>query len=68
MCRILNLPPEVVVWVFESLDNIDDALHLARCCKYAFSVFDATSVRLKIFRPIHHRKNTTSAERDLVIV
>jgi hypothetical protein len=24
MCLLLDLPPEIVVWVFESLDSIDD--------------------------------------------
>jgi hypothetical protein len=52
MCHILDLPPEIVIWVFESLENIDDALHFARSCKYAFSAFDTNSVRLKIFRSI----------------
>ena len=52
MSRALDLPPEIVLWVFESLDNIDDALHLARCCKYFYSIFDVTGVRLKIFKSI----------------
>ena len=46
---------EIVLWVFESLDNIDDALHLARCCK-CFSIFDATGA-VEVFR-IYHRKDT----------
>jgi hypothetical protein len=52
MNLILNLPPEIIVWVFKSLDDIDDALHFARCCKYVHCVFDPMSVRLEIFKSI----------------
>jgi hypothetical protein len=52
MQSILNLPVEILLFVFESLDDIDDSLHLARCCKYIYWVFNDEHNRLTIFRSI----------------
>ncbi|KAJ5663546.1 hypothetical protein N7507_004277 [Penicillium longicatenatum] len=52
MSRFQDLPPEIIGWVFTSFNNIDDALHLARCCKYFYDIFNPTSMRLNVFRAI----------------
>jgi hypothetical protein len=50
--HILLLPVEILVDIYESASDIDDALRLARTCKYLNSVFDPLDVRLRIFRSI----------------
>jgi hypothetical protein len=47
-----ELPFEIVLWFFELLDNIDDALHLAYCCRYFYTVFNSANVRSKVFKSI----------------
>ncbi|KAJ5814962.1 hypothetical protein N7474_006739 [Penicillium riverlandense] len=52
MAPIQNLPVEILVYVYECLDDVDDVLHLARSCKYLNSVFNPLNTRLKIFSTI----------------
>ncbi|OJJ04004.1 hypothetical protein ASPVEDRAFT_43452 [Aspergillus versicolor CBS 583.65] len=40
MPTLLDLPHEILLWVYQSLDNITDALHLAKSCKLLSHVFD----------------------------
>ena len=63
MSRPLDLPPEIVLWVFESLDNIDDALHLARCCKIFSLYFRNDWCAVEDFQ-IHHRRNTLKRHKQ----
>ncbi|PLN74449.1 hypothetical protein BDW42DRAFT_63445 [Aspergillus taichungensis] len=65
---VLNLPTELIIRIFESLDDIDDALHFARCCKDLHCVFDPLSARFKIFRSIiarasHHENDIELSQR-----
>ncbi|CAL5874618.1 uncharacterized protein PFLUO_LOCUS8915, partial [Penicillium psychrofluorescens] len=52
MGHIQNLPVEILVYVYESLDDIDDVVHLARSCKYLNYVFNPLHTRLRIFSTI----------------
>ncbi|PWY80758.1 hypothetical protein BO94DRAFT_452667, partial [Aspergillus sclerotioniger CBS 115572] len=47
---ILHLPAKPLSMIYMALSNIDDALHLARCCTYLNGVFEEQ--RLEIFRHI----------------
>ncbi|PWY80759.1 hypothetical protein BO94DRAFT_548054 [Aspergillus sclerotioniger CBS 115572] len=40
MAHILLLPPEILHLIYLTLRNIDDALHLARCCKQLNHIFE----------------------------
>lgn len=51
MGSLLLLPAELLLMIFKSLENIDDALHLARTCKLLNNTFDS-SHRAAIFRSI----------------
>jgi hypothetical protein len=48
MAQLLDLPPELFIIIFFVLDNIDDALHLARTCRFVNALFDAPGRRLSI--------------------
>lgn len=50
--RLLDLPPELLINIYEQLENIDDALHLARSCRLMYAVLDAPGRRLSIFSHI----------------
>ena len=50
--RILELPVEVLLLIYQSLNDIDDALHLARTCKQLYAIFDSPSSRVNILRCI----------------
>ncbi|KAJ5975171.1 hypothetical protein N7481_008878 [Penicillium waksmanii] len=68
MHHILSFPVEIIIYVFESLDDIDDALHFARCCKYLYSAFNPMGVRLAIFRSViarasHHEYDVELSQR-----
>ncbi|KAL6234933.1 hypothetical protein BDW75DRAFT_151204 [Aspergillus navahoensis] len=52
MCHLLCLPVELLAWIFQSLADIDDVLHLARSCKRLNSVFEPVNTRLKIFKSV----------------
>lgn len=43
--HILELPSETLVQVFNWLDDIDDVLHFARCCRYVNSIFEYPGLR-----------------------
>jgi hypothetical protein len=49
---------EIFVYIFELLDDPDDALHLARCCTRIYRTFNPSNTRLRIFRSViirlHH--------------
>jgi hypothetical protein len=51
-CHILRLPFEIIVQVFKFLEDIDDVLQFARCCKLVNSVFEWPSIRVAVFRTI----------------
>ncbi|CAI7661282.1 unnamed protein product [Penicillium pancosmium] len=68
MLHILNLPVEIIICVFESLGDIDDALHFARCSTYLYHVFNPVGVRLAIFKSIiarasHHENDVELSQR-----
>lgn len=42
MAELLDCANELLVEIYQSLDNIDDALHLARCSKRMYAVFDTS--------------------------
>lgn len=48
MAQLLDLPPELFIIIFFVLDNIDDALHLTRTCRFVNALFDAPGRRLSI--------------------
>ncbi|UCK59095.1 hypothetical protein AFCA_001920 [Aspergillus flavus] len=50
--RILELPVEVLLLIYQSLNDIDDALHLARTCEQLYAIFDSPSSRVNILRCI----------------
>lgn len=52
MPTFLDLPHEILLWVYQSLDNITDALHLAKSCKLLSHVFDRPQNRRKILLSI----------------
>ncbi|EED13668.1 conserved hypothetical protein [Talaromyces stipitatus ATCC 10500] len=52
MSRLINFPSELLILVYSFLDNIDDALHLARTCKFMYNVLDTPGRRLDIFSKI----------------
>jgi hypothetical protein len=49
---IYVLPPEIVMKVFQCLENLDDVFRFAASCKYTHSVFNPPYVRHKIFESI----------------
>ncbi|PYI08759.1 hypothetical protein BO78DRAFT_416355 [Aspergillus sclerotiicarbonarius CBS 121057] len=50
MVHILHLPSEILNSIYRALSNIDDALHLARCCTRLHDVFEEQ--RLEVLRHI----------------
>lgn len=50
MTALLDCPTELLLGLFLFLDNIDDALHLARCSQQLHAVFD--SYRVSILKNI----------------
>ncbi|PYI08762.1 hypothetical protein BO78DRAFT_384857 [Aspergillus sclerotiicarbonarius CBS 121057] len=50
MTHIFLLPPEILLLIYLTLRNIDDALHLARCCRQINHIFE--SRRLEILKHI----------------
>lgn len=52
MLKLINLPVELLISIYEQLGNIDDALHLGRSCKLMHEVLNPTSHRLSIFSHI----------------
>ncbi|OJJ30835.1 hypothetical protein ASPWEDRAFT_175939 [Aspergillus wentii DTO 134E9] len=60
MPSLQDLPPELILWVFRSLGNIDDALHLGFSCKRLYGIFDDPAnqndiMKSIIQRPGHHK-------------
>ncbi|KUL87332.1 hypothetical protein ZTR_04725 [Talaromyces verruculosus] len=60
MTQLINLPIELLIIIYEQLENIDDALHLARSCKWMYKVLNTQSHRLSVFSHIiqngdHHK-------------
>ncbi|KAF3397255.1 hypothetical protein DPV78_008262 [Talaromyces pinophilus] len=60
MIQLINLPIELLIIIYEEPENIDDALHLARSCKWMYKVLDTQSHRLSICSHIiqngdHHK-------------
>ncbi|KAH8435163.1 uncharacterized protein LDX57_012792 [Aspergillus melleus] len=65
--RIVDLPVEVLPLVYQSLNDIDDALHLGRACKRLNNVFNNSLPRVNIFRVIiqnqsQHMHDTPSTQ------
>ncbi|OKL57794.1 hypothetical protein UA08_07021 [Talaromyces atroroseus] len=52
MANLLTLPVETQLEIYQNLNNIDDALHLARVCKLLNNVFETPPNRLNILRCI----------------
>ncbi|KAB8260223.1 hypothetical protein BDV32DRAFT_123354 [Aspergillus pseudonomiae] len=57
---LLNIPCEILLSICCYLGDIDDVLHLARCCKQLHGTFERQSHRLVAFRSVignaaHHR-------------
>ena len=40
MSMLIDCTPELIINIYQCLDNIDDALHLARCCRHTHAVFE----------------------------
>ncbi|KAE8422595.1 SUKH-4 immunity protein-domain-containing protein [Aspergillus pseudocaelatus] len=49
MSTLLHLPHEILLWIYRSLNNMYDAVHLAQSCKLLSCIFDRPQNRLKIF-------------------
>ncbi|EAW13561.1 F-box protein [Aspergillus clavatus NRRL 1] len=47
-----DLPAEVLLRVFQNLDNIDDAFHLGRSCRRLYQILDRPGHRFTIMRSI----------------
>jgi hypothetical protein len=56
MAELRDCATEILVDIYSLLDNIDDALHLARCSKRLYAVFD--NRRLQILKSIIVSMNT----------
>ncbi|OGM50740.1 hypothetical protein ABOM_000706 [Aspergillus bombycis] len=65
---ILDLPVEVLLLIYQSLNDIDDALHLARTCEQLYTIFDSPSSRVNIFRCIIQSQNQHQFDTKLTIV
>ncbi|KAB8233574.1 SUKH-4 immunity protein-domain-containing protein [Aspergillus alliaceus] len=52
MPGFLSLPPEIILWVYCSLDSIADAYFLSQTCKQAYHVFSRLQSQPKIFESI----------------
>lgn len=52
MTQLTDLPTELLLNIYEQLENIDDALHLARSCKLMYEVLDPQGHRLSVFSHI----------------
>jgi hypothetical protein len=50
--HILDLPFDILLQLFNWLDDIDDVLHFVRCCRLVNSVFEFPGFRLAVFRSI----------------
>ncbi|KAF7589385.1 hypothetical protein BBP40_004328 [Aspergillus hancockii] len=50
MSPLLRLPIEILDYIFELLDDLDNALHLARCWRLIYRTFNPPNTRLRIFR------------------
>jgi hypothetical protein len=68
MCHLLRLPIEILVYIFELLDDLDDALHLARCCRRIYRTFNPSNTRLRIFRSIIRNADHHALEPDLSLL
>jgi hypothetical protein len=49
---LTDLPTELLLCVYQSLDDIDDALHLARSCRRLYRVFNDPANRHGILKSI----------------
>jgi hypothetical protein len=47
-----SLPAEVILRIFQLLDNIDDALRLGRSCRHLYRILDRPGHRHIIMRAI----------------
>lgn len=52
MPTLLHLPHEILLWVYQSSDNISDAIRLAKSCRLLSHVFDRPQNRRKILLSI----------------
>jgi hypothetical protein len=52
MPDLRNLPTELLLWVYQSPDDIDDVLHLARSCRRLYMAFDDPKNRQEILKSI----------------
>ncbi|KAI9766207.1 MAG: hypothetical protein M1839_005009 [Geoglossum umbratile] len=52
MAAILGIPNELLLFIYEDLGDLDDALHLARCCRQLYSLFESGTNRIRIMRSI----------------
>ncbi|KNG89005.1 hypothetical protein ANOM_002395 [Aspergillus nomiae NRRL 13137] len=65
---ILSLPVEVLLLIYQCLNDIDDALHLARTCKRLYTIFDSPLSRVNIFRCIIQSQDQHQYDTKLTIV
>lgn len=66
--RIVDLPLEVLLLVYQSLSDIDDALHLGRACKRLNNIFDNPFSRVNIFRVIIQNQSQHMHDVKLTIL
>lgn len=52
MSLILDLPGELLLLIFENLNDLDDVLHLGRACKQLYSCLDGGQNRLRIYKSV----------------
>ncbi|KAF3482085.1 uncharacterized protein GIQ15_04844 [Arthroderma uncinatum] len=60
MASLLNLPNELLLFIFKELGDLDDVAHLERSCRHLHSLLEYGSHRLDIFRAViinaeHHK-------------
>ncbi|KAL2371635.1 hypothetical protein BDBG_17381 [Blastomyces gilchristii SLH14081] len=60
MSSILDLPSELLLLIFENLDDLDDVLHLGRACRQLYNCLDGGQNRLRIYKSViaraaHHQ-------------
>ena len=52
MQHFIGLPTEILLWVFESLGCVRDAIHLSQCCKVLNRLFNDRRYQAKILESI----------------
>jgi F-box-like len=67
MSRLQELPTELLLSVFQSLGDVDDALHLARSCSYLYRTFNDPRNRHSILKSIIVRCRTHVTLKDALL-